>query len=211
MCAPASAAIVELGKMLDGVRGVCPEACQALSRTTAYQVKAGPDRFLYRAPADGRIVGWTLALGAPSRQQTASLSRSLGGPARAALVVLATDARLERHVVAMSPVIALTPYFGQSVSFPLARSLPILKGQYVALGVPTWAPVLQPGLGLDSSWRASRARGQCANVAAQTALTSAAAKRSFACLYVASRLAYSATFIAKPAPQRAEPAPAPPS
>src|ERR1043166_2625929 len=117
--ASASAAITELGSVPDAVRGSCPgnpadaESCQALTRTTAYQAKVGPDRALYQAPADGRIVAWTLALGNPGPKQTAFFAERLGGESQAAIVVLAAEKKLVRRVVAKSPLQKLTDYFGQ--------------------------------------------------------------------------------------------------
>ena len=159
--AAAPAAITELGQLPDGVLGVCPLDCQAVSRTTGYQAKVGPDRALYQAPADGRIVAWSMALGNPGPKQTAFFAERLGGESVAAIVVLATEKKLVRRVVAKAPLQKLTDYFGQVAQFPLAQTLPIKKGQYVGLSVPSWAPALQLSLGSDTSWRASRPKDSC--------------------------------------------------
>ena len=184
--------------MEDGVRGSCPENCQAVSRTTGYQAKVGPDRSLFRAPADGRIVAWTVALGNPGPQQTAFFNERLGGAAQAAVVVLEPGERLRHRVVAKAPLEELSPYFGQAVQFPLARSLPIKRGQFVALTVPTWAPALQIGLPGTTSWRSSRGLDRCADTTTQTAMVGRRRTASFRCLYRTARLTYSATFISNP-------------
>jgi hypothetical protein len=205
--AAASAAVTELGALPDGVRGTCPENCQAISRTTGYQAKVGPDRTLYQAPADGRIVAWTIALGKPGPKQTAFFTERLGGESQAAIVVLAPAKKLVRQVVAKSPLQRLTDYFGSSVQFPLEQSLPIKKGQYIGLSVPSWAPALQIGLASDTSWRASRAADGCADTATQSALVGARTSTAFKCLFRA-RMTYSATFIPSPtAPAPAATAP----
>lgn len=204
--AAASAKITELGAMEDSVRGSCPKNCQAVSRTTGYQAKVGPDRSLYRAPADGRIVAWTIALGKPGPKQTAFFTQRLGGAAEAAVVVLDPGAKLAQRAVAKAPLMELTDYFGESVQFPLERSLRIKKGQFIGLSVPTWAPALQIGLGADTSWRSSRAARSCSDTATQTALIGRRTATSFRCLYKTARLTYSATFI--PSPTRSTPAPA---
>jgi hypothetical protein len=199
--AAGSAAVTELGQLPDGVHGVCPDACQAISHTTGYQAKVGPDRTLYEAPADGRIVAWTVALGKPGPKQTAFFSDHLGGESSAAIVVLAADKKLARHVVAKGPLQKLTNYLGQTVQFPLTESLPIKKGQYVGLTVPSWAPLLQLALGSDTSWRASRPKTLCGDPAVtsmQTALLGDKSSATFACLYRTARLTYSATFIPNP-------------
>lgn len=196
--ATAPAKIAELGQLADGVRGACPDNCQAVSRTTGYQAKVGPDRTLYRAPADGRIVAWTIALGKPGPKQTAFFTERLGGRSRAAVVVLDPAKKLVRRVVAKAPMEELTDYFGEVVQFPLERSLPIKKGQYVGLTVPSWAPALQIGLGSDTSWRASRAKDTCGDTSTQSALVGSRRAVPFACLFKTARLTYSATLITSP-------------
>ncbi|MDQ3849929.1 MAG: hypothetical protein M3296_04860 [Actinomycetota bacterium] len=196
----AAAKITEVGAMADGVRGSCPRPCLAVSRTTGYQAKVGPDRSLYRAPADGRLVAWSIALGNPGPTQVAFFAERLGGQAQAAVVVLNPAAKLRSRVVAKAPLVRLNPFFGRVVQFPLARSLPIKKGQFVGLTVPTWAPALQIGLGSDTSWRSSRGAHSCSDTATQTALVGTRRSASFRCLYRTARLAYSATFIPTPTP-----------
>jgi hypothetical protein len=196
--AVAAAKLTELGTLSGGVRGSCPESCQALTRTTGYQAKVGPDRDLYRAPSNGRLVAWTLALGKPGPKQTSFFEERYGGPARAAVVVLKGGEKLKRTVVAKAPLEKLTGYFGQTVQFPMTKALRIRKGWYVALTVPTWAPVLQIGLASDTSWRSSRAAAGCLDVTTQFALLGGRTSATFTCLYKTARLAYSATFIPDP-------------
>src|SRR5918997_1862369 len=196
--AASSAKIAELGQLVDGVRGACPQNCQAVSRTTGYQAKVGPERAFYQAPADGRIVAWTIGLGKPGPKQTAFFTERLGGASQATIVVLEPSRRLVRRVVAKAPLRALTDYFGQVVQFPLERSLPIKKGQYVGLSVPSWAPALQIGLGSDTSWRASRAKDTCGDTSTQSALVGERVAVPFACLFKTARLTYSATLVTNP-------------
>ncbi|CAN5178968.1 hypothetical protein BH20ACT16_BH20ACT16_10030 [soil metagenome] len=207
--ATSPAKIAELGQMADDVRGACPENCQAVSRTTGYQAKVGPERTLYQAPADGRVVAWTIALGKPGPKQTAFFTERLGGESQAAIVVLAPDKKLVRRVVAKAPLQSLTDYFGQVVQFPLERSLPIKKGQYVGLSVPSWAPALQIGLGADTSWRASRSKDTCGDTSTQSALVGRRNAVPFACLFKTARLTYSATMITNPTKDAAAPTTAP--
>ena len=196
--AAAPAKITELGQLPDGVLGVCPLNCQAVSRTTGYQAKVGPDRALYRAPADGRIVAWSIGLGNPGPKQTAFFDERLGGASQAAIVVLASEKKLVRRVVAKGPLQRLSDFFGQVAQFPLERTLAIRKGQYVGLSVPSWAPALQLSLGADTSWRASRTKDSCPDTSTQSALVGSRRATSFACLYKTARLTYSATFIPTP-------------
>jgi hypothetical protein len=194
----AAAKPIELGGLEAGDRGSCPDSCQAMTRTTGYQAKVGPDRGLYQAPADGRIVAWSISLGKPGPKQTAFFEERYGGAARAAVVVLDPGNKLSRRVVAKAPLQQLTDYFGQTTQFPLVDTLPIEKGQYVALTVPTWAPALQIGLASDTSWRSSRAETGCLDVTTQFALVGRRSSAFFRCLYKTARLTYGATFIATP-------------
>ena len=198
--AAAPAKITEIGQLPDGVLGVCPLDCQAVSRTTGYQAKVGPDRALYQAPADGRIVAWSVALGNPGPKQTAFFAERLGGESQAAVVVLGAEKKLVRRVVAKGPLQKLTDYFGQVAQFPLEQTLPIKKGQYVGLSVPSWAPALQLSLGSDTSWRASRPKDACNDTSTQFALVGERRAVPFGCLYKTARLTYSATFIPTPTP-----------
>lgn len=196
--AAASAKISELGVLGEGVRGSCPDACQALTRTTGYQAKVGPVRELYQAPENGRIVAWTVALGKPGPKQTAFFEERYGGTSQAAVVVLDPGKKLQRTVTGKAPLQRLTDFFGQTTQFPLEQALRIHKGDYIGLTVPTWAPVLQIGLGSDTSWRSSRAAAGCLDVTTQFALLGGRKSALFRCLYRTARLTYSATFIPDP-------------
>ncbi len=197
--APAApAAITEIGALEQGVHGSCPRTCLAVSRTTGYQAKVGPSRGRYVVPSDGRIVAWTLALGDPGPSQIRFLDRRLGGAARAALIVLQPGRRLRHRVVAKGPMLHLRRFFGRRVQLPLARTLPVRRGQLLALTVPTWAPVLQVNLAGDTSWRASRSGRACDATDRQTALLGARRVAEFRCLYRTARLTFSATLVPNP-------------
>jgi hypothetical protein len=200
IAATATAKVTEMGELAADVRPGCPDACQALARVTGYQAKVGPERSLYQAPADGRIVAWTIALGKPTTRDTAALQKRFGEVSQAAVVVLDAGKKLSRTVVAKAPLQRLNDYFGQTIQFPLVDSLAIKKGQYVALTVPTWAPALQAGLGPDTSWRSSRAAKGCLDTAPQAALLGRRNNALFSCLYKGARLTYSATFVSNPTP-----------
>jgi len=198
--ATATAKVTEMGELAADVRAGCPDACQALARVTGYQAKVGPERSLYQAPADGRIVAWTITLGDPITRDTAAFQKRFGEVSQAAIVVLDAGEKLSRTVVAKAPLQALNDYFGQTIQFPLVDSLAIKKGQYIALTVPTWAPALQVGLGPDTSWRSSRDAKGCLDTAPQFALLGKRTSALFRCLYKGVRLTYSATFVSNPTP-----------
>ena len=196
--APASARIIEVGKTAEEPKPSCPNPCLAVSRTTGYQAKVGTKRGLFVVPRKGRIVAWSITLGRPGPKQTKFFNDTLGGKASAGIAILRTGDRLMGRVVAQSPVQRLADYFGQTVQFPLERSLPVSKGNVVALTVPTWAPALAVGFGNDTSWRASRSRNKCQDTRTQTAQTRLGSLTQYRCLYKTARLSYTATLITAP-------------
>jgi hypothetical protein len=194
----AQAAVIEVGQVPTAPKANCPTNCLVVSRTTGYQAKVGPTRGLMTIPRDGRIVAWTVTLGAPGRRQIQFFNSRLGGEATAQITVLRRGSRLRGRVMAQGEPMKLAPYFGTTAQFPLERSLPVKKGWVVALTVPTWAPVLGDGLGGDTSWRASRPKGGCDDTTAPTAQTRTNQLAQYWCLYRTARLAYSATLVTTP-------------
>jgi hypothetical protein len=193
----ASAAIVEIGNATEPGAASCPDNCFAVSRTTGYQAKIGATRGPMTVPTDGYLVAWTIALGKPGERQTRFFEERLGGASSAYISVLAPGDRLNSRVVAHGSARKLERFFGTTVQFPLPRPLRVRKGQVVALTVPTWAPALAVGLGGDTSWRASRGRGQCDDSGVQTAQERGATTQYY-CLYRTARVAYSATLVTSP-------------
>jgi hypothetical protein len=203
--APAPAAIIEVGKIAAEHAPSCPSSpCLAVSRTTGYQAKVGTERGLFVVPQNGKIVAWSITLGKPGPRQIDFFNENLGGESSARITILRPRKKLFSVVTGQGPLQKLEPYFGTTVQFPLGRALNVRKGYVVALTVPTWAPALAVGLGNDSSWRASRAKGRCANTSTQTAQQALGANVQYRCLYRTARLTYSATLITAPTP----PAPA---
>jgi hypothetical protein len=197
--AAASAEVIEIGKIDPQVKPGCPDKpCYAVSRTTGYQAKVGTTRGLMTVPKDGRIVAWTMALGKPGKKQTDFFNSKLGGEAQAQITILDPKRKLRSRAVAQGELVKLQPYFGRTSQFPLRRSIPVRKGQVIALTVPTWAPALGTGLGGDTSWRASREKGQCEDTQGQTAQVQPNQLAQYYCLYRTARLTYSATLITKP-------------
>jgi hypothetical protein len=197
--AGAGAKVMEIGQTPQPAPPSCPaKPCLAVSRTTGYQAKVGTDRGLMEIPRNGRIVAWTISLGKPGAKQTAFFEDKLGGAAQAGISILKPGDRLFRRVMGVSPLVKLTPYFGSTVQFPLATSIPVKKGWVIGLNVPTWAPALAVGLGGDTSWRASRAKGKCDDTQTQTAQLDLQDLAQYYCLYRTARLTYSATLVTAP-------------
>ena len=69
--------------------------------------------------------------------------------------------RLEHRLVQQSDLFEVDDYFGSSPTFVLDPPLRVRKGNWIALTVPTWAPMLSINLGKSDWWRSSRAKGSC--------------------------------------------------
>jgi hypothetical protein len=179
----------------------CPNSpCLAVSRTTGFQVKIGTVRSPTAVPRNGTIVAWTVTLGKPTATQIKFFNANEGGVAEAGIAVLRAQPKpnLTYKLIAQSPLIKLAPYFGETAQFPLETTIPVKKGDQIALSVPTWAPALALGFGDDTSWRASRPKKSCASTSAQTIQAQLNASVQYYCLYQTARLTYSATLISTP-------------
>jgi hypothetical protein len=179
----------------------CPSSpCLAVSRTTGFQVKIGTARNPMGVPRNGTIVAWTITLGKPTATQIKFFNANEGGVSEAAIAVLRPQPKpnLTYKLVAQSPLIKLQPYFGKTSQFALETTIPVKKGDEIALTVPSWAPALALGFGNDTSWRASRPKKQCTSTNTQTAHTSVGSAVQYYCLYQTARLTYSATLISTP-------------
>jgi hypothetical protein len=201
--APSGAKIIEIGSASAPSAPSCPSnPCQAVSRTTGYQAKVGARRQVMAAPADGKIVAWTITLGSPGKAQINFFNDNYGGAATAGISVLKPGKKLRHKVNGHSPLQRLQPYFGTTVQFPLDRSLTVRKGYLVALTVPSWAPSLALGQDSGTLWRASRPTNACDKPGLQSAQLALGNQVPYRCLYRTARLTYSATMITTPTPPK---------
>jgi hypothetical protein len=179
----------------------CPSQCEAVSRTTGFQVKVQANNRPLTVPRSGSVVAWTITLGKPSSTQIKYFNTNEGGPAEAGIAILRTipkGPRLTWKLVAQSPPVKLEQYFGKTAQFPLETTIPVKKGDIVALTVPTWAPALALNFGNDTSWRASRQKSQCSSTSSQSTHTQIGSSVQYYCLYQTARLTYSATLVSTP-------------
>lgn len=205
--AVAHAKIIELGATETQPKPSCPAEgtetpCRAVSRVTGYQNRIGAIKDPFVVPRDGRIVAWTLVLARPTKKEQSFFNAGFGGEPQAAITVLkkAEENTTDQTVTAQSGVQVLTDYLGKRVQFPLVESLPVLKGERVALTVPTWAPVLAYGFPGNVAWRASRSSENegCDDFASLAAMRTIGGTRPFQCYYNTARLTYSVTLITEP-------------
>src|SRR5271165_4861686 len=179
----------------------CPATpCLAVSRTTGFQVKVASANNPLGAPRNGTIVAWTIMLGKPNPTQIKYFNANEGGVAEAGIAILRPQPKpnLTYKLVAQGPMVKLQPYFGETAQFPLETTIPVKKGDVIALAVPTWAPSLALGFSGGTSWRASRPRSGCTSTSSQTTQSTIGSAVQYYCLYQTARLTYSATLISTP-------------
>ncbi|HET9094063.1 MAG TPA: hypothetical protein VFN36_03160 [Solirubrobacteraceae bacterium] len=153
--AAASAAEVQVGVTTSPlVAPTCPADAQGASCTiileqvTAYETLrdgvANPDT----VRRSGIISSFTLGLAGTKLITPAILAaedQKYGGPPEAqltALVPIGTPSHPSFRVAAQTTVVKLRSELGRVAEFPLITPLPVVRGEVLALTIPTWAPVL---------------------------------------------------------------------
>jgi hypothetical protein len=198
---PASAKTYELGATSDTVSASCPDTCFVVTRTTALQVRSGATKYPTTAPRSGRVVAFTLQLGELSDKQISFFNSTYGGTSRVQLTVLRPKPKRFFEVVAQTGIFRIQPFFGTTVTYPLKTTLPVRRGDVIALTVPTWAPVLAVNLPQENGWRASRA-DSCNDLLTLTAQQTIGTEAQYKCLYQTARVTYTATLIETPVAPR---------
>ena len=233
-----------MGKRVANLPPDCPttqeKGCLTIGRMSGFQVSAGGNaaEHPFVVPYDGTIVAWSIVLSRPSNTDRGDnidemrfFNQFLGKPSKARISILRRRPntkppvfRLIRH----SPLQVLNPYFGSTPVFALEHPLKVVRGQYVAITVPTWAPAffhaesceeVAPGIVEDSSrcaafqsensWRASRVKGRCqfngddpdilrAQLARSFPQQKVGSRKQYGCYYRGERLLYTATLVRKP-------------
>ncbi|HEY5317543.1 MAG TPA: hypothetical protein VIJ20_06150 [Solirubrobacteraceae bacterium] len=215
---PAFAQVIELG---DTATPLAKPACPAtggcpiiLTETTALQIQSDGTTYPTMAAHAGRIVAFTVSpatvssadINGTAKTKTKAaqpgLNATYGGASVVAITVLAPSTKHFYKVVAESPMFQLQPYFGHLVQFVLDQSLPITKDEFVALTVPTWAPLLTVDLTKSQFlWRPSRATN-CLAYTVQTAQLMTGDNAQYLCFFTGTRVEYTATEITSPVPPR---------
>jgi hypothetical protein len=194
----------------------CPNACQAVGKTTGFQVAITGARNPFVVPARGRIVAWSIKTGLPSTKPNPNnnnqsdmdfFNKTFGGTPKARISVLKPIMKSIKEgkpiykLKSQSPVEDLTDFLGQTTTFTLDTPLRVKANQIVALTVPTWAPAFAINQSADTKWQASRKKAKCNNtddILAGTPQEAPGSLRAYGCTYNTARLLYSATFVADP-------------
>jgi hypothetical protein len=213
---PAYGAIIELGATKTPlIAPTCPPNSTAVqctiiqTRATALETIRDGITYPTTVRRAGRIVAFTVGLSALSANRTTRLNdikfldHTYGGTTQVAISVLApSGAKKLRQwkLVAESPLFHVQPYLGEVVQLPLQTTLPVQRGDVVALTTPTWAPTLSIDLSSKQfAYRQSR-KSNCPHPPSgeQAQMTLGATAR-YGCDYPGTRVEYSATEITTPA------------
>jgi hypothetical protein len=196
----------------------CPTTCQAIGKTTGFQVSIGKTKSPFVVPERGQLVAWSIKLGAPSTKPNPNnnnltdlefFNKTFGGLPKARISVLkpvmsrVKNGRPIYKLKSQSPVEDLSNYLGQTTTFTLAQPLRVKANQVLALTVPTWAPAFAVNQDPGTVWQASRKNPYCsateANVTHWSSHEALTTMRKYGCVYKTARLLYSATMVADPA------------
>lgn len=215
--------------------------CVAVGKLTGFQsLQKGVTGRNFVVPFNrGKVVAWSIQLSNPTRKasreygaaQMPYFNRLFGSPSKAGITILRQVEKNRKgppryKLIRASGTQVLNPYFGTEVKFAI-RPLNVIKGDIVALTIPTWAPAfwvpracnvlatndyLNPARCANAqkynTWRASRAPTRCVvgtddfdrpNEALQKSYPQAKTNsvRAYGCYYVGSRLLYKATVVAQ--------------
>jgi hypothetical protein len=206
--ASASARIVELGATGEAASPSCPaDPCEAAVRVTGLQGSiAGGRKNPYYIRRNGYIVAFTVRLAEPTAEQVDFFNDNFGSPSQVGLSVLrrgdTRKTRLNYRLIAQSELFEVNDYFGSSPTFVLQEPLRVRKTNWIAITVPTWAPMFANNLGRSDWWRSSRAKGSCdpPRSLRQFALSDLREVNVFGCTYTGARLLYTATYVPDPKP-----------
>jgi len=193
------------------VNGVEELPCRVEGRVTGYQTMAEGVANPFEVPFDGKIVSWSITLSRPSHTDTKKTDDEvgffndfLGKPSQARIGVLrpVEGSKPPKFVLArQSPLVVLNPYFGSKVIFALEHPLTVLRGQIVALTVPTWAPMFAFPLSAENTWRGSRQEDHCksaTDIKEGHPQQGVGKTKTYGCFYAEARLLYTATVVKKP-------------
>ncbi len=196
------------GKYVNG-KPVIP--CLVEGHVTGFQTMADRIANPFEAPFDGKVVAWSITLSRPSTEKTATtidevgaLNDLLGDPSEARISILrpVPNTRPPTYkLVRQSPIQILNRYFGSTPIFVLDHPLVVLKGQVVALTVPTWAPMFATELSAENTWRGSRRAQHCVSkedIEASRPQQAIGSTEKYGCFYSKARLLYTATLVKKP-------------
>lgn len=212
--------VVVLGQTAESPPASCPgkivnnveiTPCRVEGHVTGFQSIADGVARPYEAPFEGKIVAWSITLAKPSTKETKTTTDEvgffndfLGSPSEARIGVLrpVENTKPPKYtLVRQSPIEVLNPYFGSTPVFALDHPLTVLKGQIVALTVPTWAPMFAFNVSAENTWRGSRLPEHCSSkedIQNGHPQQGVGKTKTYGCYYSNARLLYQAWLVKKP-------------
>jgi hypothetical protein len=212
--------VLVLGQTVETPKASCPgkivnnveiTPCRVEGHVSGFQAIADGIQGPYEAPFEGKVVAWSITLAKPSRTKTSTtvdevgvFNELLGQPSQARIGILrpVDETKPPRYkLVRQSPLEVLNPYFGSTPIFALEHPLTVLKGQVVALTVPTWAPMFAFNVSGENTWRGSRLPEHCASkedIQGGHPQQGVGKVKTYGCYYSNARLLYTATLVKKP-------------
>ena len=108
--------------------------------------------------------------------------------------------RLNYRLVQQTDLYDVDKYLGSSPTFVLDQPLRVKKTNWIAITVPTWAPIFANNLTNSDRWRSSRKKGNCEPPRSldQFAIQVLRRVSVFGCTYHGARLLYTATYVPDP-------------
>lgn len=211
----ASAQVVEVGQSSTPLvaptcpAGVAPANCTiVLTRVTALETLNDGHAYPTTIRHAGDIVALSLGISSLSpnaktrKSDIAYLDRTYNGAPRARVTVLKPYGPRNQYgwkVVANSPPIFLQHYLGQVAQFPLSQPIPVVRGERIALTVPTWAPVLSFDLARTKfAYRQSRSMNCKHPPGSEQAQLKVGEIGHYRCNYAGTRAEYTVTEITTP-------------
>jgi len=222
----ASAQEIQVGNTTTALAApVCPQEATVtatetdcaivLTKTTAYETLSDGVADPTTITQPGVIDSFTLGIsglaiqGASLSTELTTLDDNWGGAPSAQLTVLRQvpgQSGVRYEVAAQTPVMPLQPYLGGVVEFPLIAPLPVVKGELLAITVPTWAPILTFGLpSADFSYSQSHTeilsgtKSSCESSSTGTlAQSTLGDQANYTCNFAGTRLEYTALEITAP-------------
>jgi len=212
--------VVVLGQTAETPPASCPgkevnnvpvATCRVEGHVTGFQAVAAGVPRPFEAPFEGKVVAWSITLAKPSTEETPTTSNEvgffnelLGTPSEGRIGILrpVEGSKPPKYtLVRQSPLEVLNPYFGSTPVFALEHPLTVLKGQIVALTIPTWAPMFAFEISGENSWRGSRLPEHCVNkedIQNGNPQQGVGKTKTYGCFYSDARLLYTATLVKKP-------------
>jgi hypothetical protein len=204
----------EIGKTKKAPPPSCPtpsgdfparKGCQVLGEVTGFQARANGRDGLMKAPADGKIVAWSVDLSRPNKDEQRFFARKLGdrafnGEPSARLSLITRSKKRRYRLRAKSPAVKLGSLMGRRQYFTLNKPINVKRGWIAALTTQTWIPNFAHDLPGDDLWRASRTAKRCEGKRNLTERSrphlDVGTTRVYSCGYEDARLLYWAYFVA---------------